>query len=1010
MDGLDTATLSGPIGGSGSLTKSGTAELLLTNNSNSYSGGTIINSGTFSVGSGGILNPSGSVSVNSATSTFDITALTATSLTIGDLLGVPNSFAINLSGKNLTFGTTGNTLFAGDIIGPGGSITKQNSGTVTLAGVNTYDNGTNFNGGTLSVSADNNLGNAAGLLTFLGGTLETTANFTSSRPITITSTGTFNVDPGVVTTLTGNIIGVGGSLTKIGTGTLVLEGTGNNYSGGTFINAGTLSVSLGGTLNPSGSVMMVTNATFDISGSTTLGVVINDLSGAVNSFVTLGSQELIFGSTGTATFGGVISGSGSIRKKASGTAILEGMNTFTGGTTIAAGTLSLSLGGSLSPSGFVNVNSATSVFDISSHSLPGTTIGDLIGVAGSMVTLGSNNLTFGTTTPNTTFAGVISGAGGSITKQNSGTVTLTGVNTYDNGTNFNGGTVSVGMDVNLGNTSGLLTFLGGTLETTASFNSSRPITINSTGTFNVDSLVQTVLTGNIMGGGSLTKIGMGTLFLEGSGNNYAGGTFINTGILSVANTGNLNPLGFVSVASGATFDISALAPSGLTIGDLIGVTGSFVTLVSKNLTFGTNNPTPKTFAGVISGPTGSITKQNSGTETLTGVNTYQGDTHITGGTLSLSLGGSISSSATVIVDSGATFDITGSTSLGVIINDLSGAPNSSVTLGSQELIFGSTGTATFAGVISGSGGSIRKKASGIAILEGINTFTGGTTIAAGTLSLSVGGSLASSAFVNLTGSPSAFDITGISAASTTIEDLMGIAGSQVLLGSKNLTFGTTTPTTTFAGIITGPSGSITKQNSGTVILTGVNTYQSDTNITGGTLSLSLGGSISSSDAVIVAAGATFDITNSTLPNVVINNLSGAAGSFVTLGSNQLRFGSTGSPATFAGVISGLGNILKKASGTAILTGANTYSGGTTVALGTLQGNATSLQGPILDNANLVFDQTGAGTYAGSITGSGTLVTQGSGSLNFTGASNLPGLVTVASGTLFINGSLAAEVL
>ncbi len=609
-----------------------------------------------------------------------------------------------------------------------------------------------------------------------------------------------------------------------------------------------------------------------------------------------------------------------------------------------------------------------------------------------------------------TISGSIQGNPGSpaLTVTGSGTLVLSGANTYVGGTALTSGTTSISADNNLGNPATLLTFSDGTLETTLTFSSSRPISITTKGTFNVDPVVVTTLTGSIMGTGSLSKSGMGTLVLEGAGNNYSGGTFIDGGTLSVSTVGTLNPSGFVEVAGGATFDISGLTLPSLTIGDLSGIAGSHVTLVSKNLTFGTNNPTPKTFAGVISGPTGSITKQNSGTETLTGVNTYLGDTNINGGTLRLSLGGSISSSNAVVVAGGATFDITGSTLPNVLINGLSGAPNSSVTLGANQLRFGvAASTATFGGVISGSG-SILKKASGTSILTGINTFTGGTTIAAGTLSLSSGGSLASSSFVDLTGGSSVFDITGISAASTTIEDLIGVPGSMVNLGSKNLTFGTA-GSTLFEGSITGGGaglGSITKQNSSTVTLTGVSNYDAGTTISGGTLSLSMGGSLSTTGAVnLTGSPSTFDISTLTGFALTIGDLSGIADSFINLGSKDLTFG-TGNNTTIAGIIQGTGQIIKQGTGTVILTGANTYSGGTLVAAGTLQGNATSLQGNFADFANLVFDQTGAGTYAGSIAGPGTLVTQGSGSLNFTGASNLPGLVTVASGTLFMNGSLA----
>ncbi len=71
-------------------------------------------------------------------------------------------------------------------------------------------------------------------------------------------------------------------------------------------------------------------------------------------------------------------------------------------------------------------------------------------------------------------------------------------------------------------------------------------------------------------------------------------------------------------------------------------------------------------------------------------------------------------------------------------------------------------------------------------------------------------------------------------------------------------------------------------------------------------------------------------------------------------------------------MSGTGLLTKSGAGTLTLTGANTYTGGTTVSAGTLQGNTTSLQGNIANNAAVVFDQVAAGTYAGVLSGTGSL--------------------------------------
>ena len=92
-----------------------------------------------------------------------------------------------------------------------------------------------------------------------------------------------------------------------------------------------------------------------------------------------------------------------------------------------------------------------------------------------------------------------------------------------------------------------------------------------------------------------------------------------------------------------------------------------------------------------------------------------------------------------------------------------------------------------------------------------------------------------------------------------------------------------------------------------------------------------------------------------------------------------------------------------------LTGANSYTGGTTVSGGILQGNTPSLQGNILNNAVVMFNQTGSGTYAGAMSGTGGMTLQGGGVLTLTGTNTYTGATTVNASTLVVNGSLASTV-
>ncbi|WP_411880098.1 autotransporter domain-containing protein [Polaromonas sp. YR568] len=124
----------------------------------------------------------------------------------------------------------------------------------------------------------------------------------------------------------------------------------------------------------------------------------------------------------------------------------------------------------------------------------------------------------------------------------------------------------------------------------------------------------------------------------------------------------------------------------------------------------------------------------------------------------------------------------------------------------------------------------------------------------------------------------------------------------------------------------------------------------------------------------------------------------------TAGSS-VQFNHTGTT-TFSAALSGNGSLTKTGAGTTILTGANTYTGGTTVNGGTLQGDTTSLQGNISNNAAVTFDQAATGTYAGAMSGTGSLTKTGAGKLVLSGVNSYSGATAVNAGTLSVNGSIA----
>jgi autotransporter-associated beta strand protein len=474
---------------------------------------------------------------------------------------------------------------------------------------------------------------AAGLGTTLnpvfdGGTLQmdgSSAIFT--QDFTINSTNGTTDIAGFSSTLSGVLSGPGGLTiaNSASGGSLTFTGV-NVYQGATTINAGaTLALAGPGSIASSSGV--ADNGVFDISG-TSAGAAIQSLSGS--GLVTLGSQTLTL--TGAAdSFSGSITGAGGL-SIAGGTETLSGSNAYTGATAIGSGaTLALAGTGSIASSSSLADNGT---FDISATSA-GAALQSLAGSG--TVSLGNQTLTL--TNATDTFAGTISGAGGlSIA---GGTETLSGANAYTGGTSIgNGATLSIAADAALGAAAGALTLDGGTLETTASMNTARAVTLAGNGNFETDVATTLADSGNVGGVGALFKSGSGTLMLCGKVSN-SGGVMVSAGTLVVC--GNDSGTGVTAVSSGATLavtgsgsitqsssinvdgtlDISG-ASNGALIQSLAG--GGSVNLGSQALTL---DNAAGSFTGTIGG--GGSLAITGGVETLTGSNTYGGGTSVSGG-------------------------------------------------------------------------------------------------------------------------------------------------------------------------------------------------------------------------------------------------------------------------------------------------------------------------------------------------------------------------------------------
>jgi outer membrane autotransporter protein len=427
------------------------------------------------------------------------------------------------------------------------------------------------------------------------------------------------------------------------------------------------------------------------------------MSGALTNFQTLIKQD-----SGTWTLSGSIGNNGGNTPLAvevqNGTLVLSGSNTHFNGTMV------------VDPQG---------VLQAPSQSLPAA--------------ITDNGQVQFTQTTAGTYTSLITGTG-SVVKLDSGTLTLSpsapGGNTYSGGTFLNAGVVAVGIDNALGAPTGGLTFSGGTLQFTNSFNlaATRPITLNAPGGTIDTNGNNTTISQGITGAGQLTKLGAGILTLTGT-SSYSGGTTIAAGTLqlgnggtsgsilgNVADNGTLvfnrsDTLPFAGVISGTgtvnqagtgttilTGDNTYTGGTTISAGTLQlgngGTTGSVVGNVADNGTLEFNRSDRVPFAGVISG-TGAVNQAGMGTTILTGDNTYTGGTTISAGTLQLGNGGTSGSIVGNVINNGA-------------------------------LVFNRSDMLTLNGVISGTG-TVNQVGAGITILTGNNSYSGGTVVANGTL-------------------------------------------------------------------------------------------------------------------------------------------------------------------------------------------------------------------------------------------------------------------------------------
>lgn len=746
INNVTTTTISASLAGANSLTKTGSSGLFLTG-SNSYTGGTIINSFYIGINSDAALGAvPGSFSANNITLNGGTLSSYTGSYNTGIVLNANRGITLGASGGTLDAGSAGIDMTINGVISGSGTLTRATAGTVVLTAANTYTGQTRINAGTLSVSS-------------VGDSGSTTSNLGTNGTIRIGSTTGAGILLYTGSGETSNrVIDLGGTT---GGATLDQSGTGvlKFTSALTATGAGIKTLTLRGSTSGSGEI---SGAIVDNSGTNTTSV----SKSGTGTWVMSSSTGTYTGST--TVVAGVLAGSSAhafgntsgISIQASGTLSLRGDadTSFTKTTGGAAYTVSTTASGAT-----INVDQAT----VSGTSAKTMTIGS-IGTASTAATY-QLNFTGGNNTGLSIGAvsGAASTATGTVTLSNSNTTGTTTLASYTSANTSGGETVTFS---GAGNTTvtGAITPSSTVLALTKSGTGTLTLSgVNTyTGTTTVSAGAVRLNSSTALPGGVATAGGTSALLFNGSG---AGGGVIGLTAASgdfTRNIGSTAPTATqVGWASGATGGFAAFggdrsvnfggAGATVTWTNTTGVLGgglilghstsdSTVTVVNPiNLnvtgsrTIIVNDGSAAVDAiisGVISQSVGALIKTGAGTLALTAANTYGSSTT----TYPAGIAFTTISAGTLQLGNGGTTGSLTSTGTGDIQNDGTLAVNRSNAITLQYAIKGV--------------GALNQIGSGTTTLSGANTYSGTTSVSGGSLMISSTGSTGTGAVTVQTGS------------------------------------------------------------------------------------------------------------------------------------------------------------------------------------------------------------------------------------------------------------------
>ncbi len=650
--------------------------------------------------------------------------------------------------------TNANAVTLSGLISSIGTLEKQGVGTLTLGGTNSFTGKLLLTGGILAVSTDRNFGAVPGALVSdaiqpNGGTLRATADFTlhANRGILLADDANVAVTSGHTLTIAGPISS-SAQLNLLGPGTVVLSGT-SNFTGAVNVQDGILSISAFANVGVTTKINLVGDGTtLQVTGTalTTLNR---------NIGLTTEGRINIVASTLNMTESGVISGSGMLTKQGPGTLTLTSPNIFSGGLKVEEGTVAVATDAALGVAGgalTLGTGSTLGTLQITGSSFtsvarPLTVVsgtGGAIDVDNALTTVSWN-------VP-------ITGAG-KLIKSGAGTLLLSQPCTYSSGTQITSGTLRLGVQNAIPDNSAM-TVTAGTLDLndwdkTFSQLSGAGTVDQGSGTLTVGAANLTCsFSGDLIGSGSLVKIGTGSMTLSGSATTSANPVVLNAGSLRLAKTtfaaltgsvtvnggtlwlddanqfssatnvtlngGALNLQSYTTPVGSVTLNnASALTGSGTLTGNVSGGASSTIT-ASGNLTLGSATSfSGFRTAGTLAVANYSVTLNNKGFVPLGALTTLAGGTLSAPNGVTLGMGSNFSGrgsvNAKVAAGFGSVIEATGTLAMGngsaadgfysdgtlavghytVILNDSNAAVLGSLT---------TLGDATGAGTLSGSNG------------------------------------------------------------------------------------------------------------------------------------------------------------------------------------------------------------------------------------------------------------------------------------------------------------------